>query len=138
MQAADVTGAQAETVRLKEDAVAFRRQAGRTADAVRPLMTAERNVKVRVYLRLAVEILSFQWAEGQQLERLADLVWADPLMLSPTDEARMLSVERAARADASQAVADAHRAAEWRSRYRVAFRYVPVGRSTAKKRTGAM
>lgn len=137
MQSDDVPGARREAVKLKVDAASFRRHAGKTGNAVRKLVSAEHNRKLSTYYRLAVQVLALQWAEGQQLERLADLAWADPLMLDSRHEHRLWVVEGRARADAAAAATYAGRAAAWRWRFPRAFRYTPVNQRAQTKRSGA-
>ena len=130
MQGDDVRGAQVAAVALKRDALLLQRRSGRAAARVRPLAAGASNPAVRHYFALADDVLASQWAEGHDLTYLADLVWADPLLLSPADVAKLEAIQGKARRAAAAAAGAAAAARAWRHAHSHAFRYIPVRQAT--------
>jgi hypothetical protein len=111
---------------MKREALSFSLQAGAAGNAVRAREQAERSHIVKRYLSLLTRALEAQWYEGHALAHLADLVWLDPLLLSPRDSRILSTLQTRADREASQAASLAGSAALWRRLHRRSFRYQPV------------
>lgn len=114
------------TIRLKSDAGALMRLAGRTGNKIRALASRTHAKPANGYFKLAVATLAWQWKEGDALKRLADLVWSDPLIMGTRDENRLWRISRSADWSAWRAVLDSRRMAHWRKIYASQLRYERV------------
>jgi hypothetical protein len=133
MERADEAGVRSTAVGLKADAQSLTTHAAQAASQVRNLNAGARGRSVRGYLSLTVNILQWDWFEGNTLTQLADAAWADPLSTSTRDEHQLTRLSASARWYAYLAVRSAQRAAWWRRQYATAFRYVPVPTSVPKQ-----
>lgn len=113
-------------VRLRRDASRLGALTGHRAAALRALSRRERSPARRRYFDLILATLEGQWAEGQALTRLADLVWWDPLLLDGRDAHRLWQLNRDAEWYAWMSVESARAAQTWRVHHHASFRYVPV------------
>ncbi|MBV9280848.1 MAG: hypothetical protein JOZ41_12265 [Chloroflexi bacterium] len=126
MRRADAALARRLAVRLKLDAGAFARVAGRVGNAVRPLVRAVPRGAARTYTALTLQGLVSDWFEGRTLIQLSEAVWFDPDVMTVPDEQRLAKLSARAGWYAWMAVRSARQAAWWRWRYGQDFRYVPV------------
>jgi hypothetical protein len=131
MQADDENGVRAVAARLKRHAEALLQSAGSTGNAVRSLIKSDRRKADTTYFRLTAQALSWQWYEAASLARLADGVWADPLLVTGNDESRLMALSGKAQWYAYQAQRSAHQAAAWRRTHARELRYVPVHRKAS-------
>jgi hypothetical protein len=115
-----------DAIQLKRDALAFAQGSGRIGNIVNMYASSEARSRLGIYLTLVASSLSADWYEGKALARLADVIWRDPLGLTPATEEELASVQRKAERFAMRAVRATARAKAIRAKYRRLFRYVPV------------
>jgi hypothetical protein len=121
-----VTRVRRDAIRLKRDAEVFAQDSGRIGNRVHAYSKIADAVPVRTYLTLVSASLTADWYEGKALARLADIIWRDPLGLTPATEEKLASTQKSAERFATTAVTQTARARNLRARYRRLFRYVPV------------
>ena len=114
------------TARLKGRAGRLSRRAGRVGNQIRALLRRTQPGVGRRYLSLVLLALENQWAEGRRVEAMADVMWADPLLMSPRALSRLRREQRAARRYARRAVTATRAAAALRRLHPEKFRYIPV------------
>jgi hypothetical protein len=115
------------TGRARIDAHALSAGAGAAGGPVRALAaSAPAGSAEQRYLVLIEGALGQQWIEGRRMSALSSLLWHDPLLVSPSDVASAMRLQRQAVRSASSAVADVLRASRIRKSRWSAFRYVPV------------
>lgn len=114
-----------DAVRAKRDALVFSRQSGAVGNTIRGLLL-DASGEQRAYLGLVLRALEDDWTEGRQVARTADLLWADPFLMSPADVTRLHAAEAQAGQAARSAATASHAAARLRQTHRAQFRYHPV------------
>jgi hypothetical protein len=124
MRREDVAGARSAAVTLKRDGRALALQAGFVGNRVRALTSIASEPRLREYFRLTGQTLTWQWYEGTALSRVADVVWADPLVTTARAERDLRRTMDTARRYAYRAVVEASLASRWRRRFGRSFRYV--------------
>jgi hypothetical protein len=131
MSRANVAGVRRAAVTLKRDALPFYTRAGAVGNQTRALAFVAPPGVVRTYLDLITRALTRMWVEGVALSHLAGLAWSDPMLVVGGDGARLQADSSWAR-NASLA-AERLTGAAWKLRWKepAAFRYNPVGASTA-------
>ena len=133
MQRGDVAGARRAAVRLKQDGRALARHAGLIGNRVRTLTSLEGEQRLREYFRLTGQTLTWQWYEGTALAKLADVVWADPLVTTVGAEQELRTTSGKARWYAYRASVDASQASRWLRRFGHSFRYVIRSKAGSSK-----
>jgi hypothetical protein len=113
-------------IRLKRDARALVGLSDPVRAKIHVLAPQTHSKAAHQYLQLAVAILGWQAKEGNSLSHLADLVWADPLIMSTRDESRFSRINETADWSAWMAVLTARRMAHWRKQHPSQLRYEPV------------
>lgn len=132
MRHGNVVQTKRAAVRLKRCANRLSRQAGHVGNQIRALAARAHSRPQTRYLSLVLTALENQWQEGRRLAAMTDVMWADPLLMSPRDLSVLQREQWAARQAAARAVRAARAALELRRKNRAAFRYVPATPPTRK------
>lgn len=114
------------TVAIARVAKKLRTASGSAGFAIRMFLRDTHRGPVRTYFKAVLKALHFEWAEGTVLLRLSHIIWHDPLVTVPADDAAVRRLELAGRRDAWQAVQTLRFAVRWKAQHRGSFRYSPV------------
>jgi hypothetical protein len=126
LRSANAVGVRAQAVLLKIDGEELSSRSGSVAVSMRTIALHVTDLVLLQYFKTVLDALGYQWAEGQSLKRIADLLWWDPDTIDGNDTAKLAELSSQARLDALMSVRAAGAAQNWRARHRGSFRFVPV------------